>query len=89
MPETVPPSGVRPRNCWICSCDPPKRPADSRFSITMPVIALSIRAAAVRTEPLMTGFSSVPDMSAPIAAGPLKSMSSIPVSRQSVSAAPL
>ena len=85
----MPPPSVRPRNWVIRSCEPPNRPTDSRLSITMPVTALSSRAPAVRTEPLISGFSSVPDMSAPIAAGPERSISSIPVSRQSVSAEPL
>jgi hypothetical protein len=88
-PEIRPPSAVVPWNCSIRSCEPPNRPKDWRFSITMPVTALSSRAPTVRTEPLIRGFSRLPAMSAAIAAGPETSISSTPVSRQSVSAGPL
>ena len=77
----VPPPSVRPRKLVILSSEPPNRPTDSRLSITMPVTALSSRAPAVRTEPLITGLLKLPEMSAPIAAGPDRSSNSIPVSR--------
>ena len=52
---------VRPRNCGDAAArEPPNRPADSRLSITMPVTALSSRAPAVRTEPLISGLLKLP-----------------------------
>ena len=85
----MPPPSVLPLKPVMIRREPPNRPADSRLVMTMPVTALSSRAPEVRTEPLISGLSIVPLMSAPIAAGPERSSNSIPVSRQSVSAAPL
>jgi hypothetical protein len=54
----------------------------------MPVTALSMRAFCAFNEPRMTGSTSRPLMSAPIATGPERSNTSTPDKRHKVSAGP-